>query len=243
MRMTVGIKKMNFTKNTGRSIFVITLLSCAPFISPNRAFAEGLEFRVTQTKHFTVHFAEELTPAELGGLKADIEEAYVEVSRGLAEIIGGEKINRRPIEVVIFRTTGDFTSLTKLPWWSASCVKGGAIYLQPMRTLQSRGILNEVIRHEIALVLIGRLSGEDGPPVWLAEGLAVHLSGEIERLRSQTKGERPKVSGTDDIDTILLNRVDIDKNRWGYILAYEAVAEIIEGGSEKEIGRLLSNGR
>lgn len=238
---------MSFTKKPERSILVITFLFCALFLSPNQVSPQGLKFRVSQTKHFTIHFAEPLTAAELGALKVYLEDAHTEVSQELNAIFGNSNVAGRPIDLpidlIVFGTTGDFTSLTKLPWWSASCVKGDSIYFQPIRTLKSRGILNEIIRHEVALVFIKRLSGDNEPPVWLAEGLAVHLSGEIERLKSKIDNERPRVSGTDDIDALLLNRGDIDKNRWGYVLAYEEVMEMIENDKGKEILRLLLGGQ
>ena len=212
----------------GGSLFTVILVFFGLLLFANRGFPDGLRFRESHTKHFTIHFAEALTAAELGALKNDLEDAYSDVSLGLSEIFGGADFDGRPIDIVIFAATGDFTSTTGLPWWSASCAKGGSIYLQPVRTLKSRGILSEVIRHETALVFIKRLSGDKEPPVWLAEGLAVYLSGEIERLKSQTRGERPRVSGTGDIDSLLLDRVDVDKNRWGYVLACEKVEEMID---------------
>ncbi|MBN1573734.1 MAG: hypothetical protein JW984_11115 [Deltaproteobacteria bacterium] len=226
-----------------KQLFTAALIFLGLLLFANQGFSQELKLRDSRTKHFTVHFAEALTTTELGALKKDLEDAYSDILRGLFEIVGGKDFNGRPIDIVIFGMTGDFTSLTGLPWWSASCVVGDSIYLQPMRTLKSRGILSEVIRHEVALVFIKRLSGGGEPPVWLAEGLSVHLSGEIERLRARTRGERPKVSGTGDIDSLLLDRVDIDKNRWGYILAYEAVKEMIDKGEGGEILRLLTGGR
>ncbi len=226
-----------------RPLFTAILFFFVLLLFTNTGFPEELRFKSAHTKHFTLHFAEALTTAELGALKKDLEEAHSDISRGLFELFGDADFYGRPIDIVIFKTTGDFTSTTGLPWWSASCAKGGSIYLQPARTLKSRGILSEVIRHEVALVFIKRLSGDDEPPVWLAEGLAVYLSGEIDRLKARTVGERPKVSGPGDIDSLLLDRGDIDKNRWGYVLAYEAVREMIDKGKGEEILRLLTGGR
>jgi len=228
---------------TKRYTFLIAIiLGCSLLLFPSVGFSQGLEFKQSLTRHFTIHFGEALTTTELRQLKDGLEDAHRDISKKMGEIIGTSVGGGGAIDVVIFKTTGDFTFHTGLPWWSASAFNGGSIYFQPMRLLKSRGILNEIIRHEVTLVFVGRLSGTSNPPVWLAEGLAVYFSGEIDRLKSQLKGERPKISGREDINALLLNRKDIDKNRWGYVIAFEAVDEMIDDGRGKEIRGLLLDG-
>ena len=48
--------------------------------------------------------------------------------------------------------------------------------------------------------------------------------------------------GREEIDALLLNRKDIDKNRWGYVIAFDAVLEMINDGRGKEIHQLLLDG-
>ncbi len=220
-------------------IFVAIVLGCFFLLFPSAGFSQGLEFRQSQTRHFTIHFGEALTTVELRQLKDGLEDAHKDISKKMGEIIGTSVGVGGAIDVVIFKTTGDFTFHTGLPWWSASAFHSGSIYLQPIRLLKSRGILTEIIRHEVALVFVGKLSGKNSPPVWLAEGLAVYFSGEIDRLKSRLEGKRPKILGREDIDALLLNREDIDKNRWGYVIAFDAVLEMIDDGRGKEIHPLL----
>jgi len=221
--------------------FIAIIMGCSLLSFPTTGFSQGLEFKQGQTRHFTIHFGEALTTAELRQLMNGLEDAHKDISKKMGEIIGTPVGGGRAIDVIVFKTTGDFTFHTSLPWWSASAVNGGSIYLQPMRLLKERGILNEIIRHEVTLVFVGRLSGGNEPPVWLAEGLAVYFSGEIDRLKSQLKGERPKILGREEIDALLLNRENIDKNRWGYVIAFDAVVEMIVNGRGKEIRELLFN--
>ncbi len=221
------------------TFFGAIILGCSLLLFQSMGFSQGLEFKQSQTRHFTIHFGEALTTTELRLLKNGLEDAHGDISKKMGEIIGTSVGGGNAIDVVIFKTTGDFTFHTGLPWWSASAFHGGSIYLQPMRLLKNRGILNEIIRHEVTLVFVGRLSVGNEPPVWLAEGLAVYFSGEIDRLKSQLKGERPKILGREEIDALLLNRDDIDKNRWGYVIAFDAVVEMINDGRGKEIHELL----
>jgi hypothetical protein len=222
-----------------RVFFVAIVLGCSLFLFSSTGFSQGLKFRQSQTRHFTIHFGEALTTAELRQLKDGLEDAHKDITKKMEEIIGTSVGGGGAIDVVIFKTTGDFTFHTGLPWWSASAFIDGSIYLQPMRLLKSRGILTEIIRHEVTLIFVSRLSGKNNPPVWLAEGLAVYFSGEIDRLKFQLKGERPNILKREDIDALLLNRDDIDKNRWGYVIAFEAVLEMINDGRGKEIYQLL----
>ena len=85
----------------------------------------------------------------------------------------------------------------------------GAIYLQPISVLKERGILTNVVRHEVALVFIHHKWGEKAP-LWFAEGLAVYYSGEMEILKREIVGERPKIEGVEDIDYNRLSRI-VDK--------------------------------
>ncbi len=97
-------------------------------------------------------------------------------------------IGTRPIDVVIFAETGDFTAETGLAVWSASATIDGAIYMQPVPVLTARGVLDTTIRHEVCLVFLLRRYGAD-MPAWLAEGLAVYHAGEIEVLRRGLFGD------------------------------------------------------
>jgi hypothetical protein len=180
-----------------------------------------VDFKTAQTKNFNIHFQEDLTAADLGAVKDLFESAHEDMVGHLGDIVP------KPTDVVIFSSCGDFTYHTKLPWWSASAMSGGVIYLQPISILKQRGVLKNVIRHEVALVFIHHKWGE-AAPVWFAEGLSVYYSGEIEILKREAIGDRPKVDGVDDIDGLLRDHSDRNKNRWGYILAYEEVLRLME---------------
>jgi hypothetical protein len=108
----------------------------------------------------------------------------------------------------------------------------GTVYLQPVSVLAERGILDRVTAHETALVFIYERYGDAVPP-WYAEGLAMYLAGEDEAADGLS-GDRPETSDVSDIDELLTDRTDREKNAWGYVLAYKAVAGLID-----EYGLLL----
>jgi hypothetical protein len=202
-----------------RKSFFIALTSII-LLSPFRlAFAE--DFKTSQIKNFNIYFKEDITAEELGTLKKILESAYEDMVKYLGDIVP------KSTDVVIFGSCGDFTYHTKLPWWSASAMVDGTIYLQPILVLKERGILTNVVRHEVALVFIHHKWGEKAP-MWFAEGLAVYYSDEIEILKGEIAGERPKIEGVEDIDSLLGDRDDRSKNRWGYIMAYEEVEKMME---------------
>lgn len=199
-----------------RIMLALTILAVAPWA------AAALDFSEIETRHFTIRFGEALAAGEIRETADAFETAYEKMEAALGSA------GTRSIDVVIFAETGDFTAETRLPVWSASATIDGAIYMQPVSVLAVRGVLDTTIRHEVCLVFLLRRYGA-GMPVWLVEGLAVYHSGEFETLRRGLSGTRPPSAEPADIDALLLNRNDKQKNRWGYILAYEAVRSMIEG--------------
>ena len=88
------------------------------------------------------------------------------------------------IDFALFSTTYDFCQQTRSPWWLSSVYQNGVIYLQPVRVLHERGILADVIRHEVAHRLLD-LATAGNCPRWLSEALAIYHSGEIAHLKPQ----------------------------------------------------------
>lgn len=88
------------------------------------------------------------------------------------------------IDFTLFSTTYTFCQQTRSPWWLSSVYQNGVIYLQPVRVLHERGILTDVIRHEIAHRLLD-LATAGNCPRWLNEALAIYHSGEIAHLKPQ----------------------------------------------------------
>jgi hypothetical protein len=183
--------------------------------------APALDFSLKETKHFAIRVGEKTSAVRIRDASAVFEAAYETMEQALGTI------DAQPIDVVIFAETGDFTAETGLAVWSAAATVDGAIYMQPASVLAARGVLDTTIRHEVCLVFLVRRYGAD-MPAWLAEGLAVYHAGEIEALRRGLSGARPPISAPGDIETLLFDRIDRQRNRWGYVLAYEAVRPMIE---------------
>jgi SpoIID/LytB domain protein len=80
-------------------------------------------------------------------------------------------------------TVEAYTRATGQPWWTAARTTGTRIDLLPLGVLQQRGILEPTLQHEFVHVLADpSLSGR---PLWVREGLAMVLAGE---LTGQTTG-------------------------------------------------------
>jgi hypothetical protein len=196
-------------------------LVCAALLAAG-APAGALDFAEVGTRHFTVFFGERLAPNDVRLLTESLESAYAAVAGRLG--FGAA----RPIDVVVFEKTGDFTAETGLPFWSASAMADGRIYLQPVRVLKERGVLESTIGHEVCLALLYEGYGTSLPR-WLSEGLAVYFTGEIVTIKQELSGKRPRIEGPDGIDALLLDRTDRERNRWGYVLAWEEAVKTLEG--------------
>jgi hypothetical protein len=91
-----------------------------------------------------------------------------------------------PVEIRLSATTYEFCRMTGRPWWQASIYRSRVIYLQPLRILRGRGILETTLRHEVMHQLVDEL-GKGNSPVWLSEALSIYNSGEIAFLKPAKK--------------------------------------------------------
>ncbi len=74
-------------------------------------------------------------------------------------------------------TVEAYSRATDQPWWTAARTTGTQIDLLPLGVLQQRGILEPTLQHEFVHVLAAPVLS--GRPLWVREGLAVVLAGEL----------------------------------------------------------------
>ncbi len=75
-----------------------------------------------------------------------------------------------PFTVRAFASTPDFRQATLAPGWVAAFTEGNWIGAQPLRTLATRQLLADTMRHEFLHALVEREAGPKAP-LWLREGL------------------------------------------------------------------------
>jgi len=132
------------------------------------------------------------------------------------------------LEIRVNASTGDFTSRTGQPWWAAAATKGNRIELQPVGVLKRRGSLTTTLRHELAHVVIDKIS-HNRAPRWLGEGFAIYLAGEgpmFARYATTTK------LSPDEIEKRLERPGSQPEMRMLYALAYNHVLDLIRAGTE-----------
>ncbi|MHB8652596.1 MAG: SpoIID/LytB domain-containing protein [Terriglobia bacterium] len=81
------------------------------------------------------------------------------------------------VQVETFATTPDFIHAANQPGWTAASTDGISIELQPLSTLDRKGILVSTLRHELAHLAVHR-ERSPGIPRWFEEGLVLYLTGE-----------------------------------------------------------------
>jgi len=92
------------------------------------------------------------------------------------------------INVVFHATTQGFMRATGLQYWAAAMTHGHRIDLQPMRTLNRRGVLGATLRHEYAHWIIEAMH-HGNVPRWLVEGMAEYAAGEGRMLSSSVRSK------------------------------------------------------
>jgi len=94
------------------------------------------------------------------------------VNRTLATRTGWPEL--RDIELRVYPDVETFRNATAEPGWVAAHSSGHRIDLQPVATLQSKGVLESTISHEL-LHLTMESQSAPGLPLWFREGLTDYL--------------------------------------------------------------------
>jgi stage II sporulation protein D len=95
-----------------------------------------------------------------------------------------------------FSSTPAFRQATLAPGWVAAFTEGDWIGTQPLRTLASRQLLQDTMRHEFLHALVEQEAGPHAP-LWLREGLVEvwgDAIGDSSSLKSAKLGAAPKLS-------------------------------------------------
>jgi len=138
------------------------------------------------------------------------------------------------LDIIFNATTGDFVARTGMPSWAAAATRKNKIELQPLTLLKQRRILETTLRHELAHVLIDAL-GNGQTPRWLAEGMAIYLSGEA-RLFKPTSP-----TSVADVEQALAAPKSAAGMKTAYAAAYHLVQELIHREGENNIWKRLAD--
>ena len=125
-------------------------------------------------------------PPELAGVATRLAEVDAEKLIGIAEIVGLERPGP-PIRVVL--AAEDSEAARAAPEWVSGYAYGnlGVIVLFPERTPSyPDSSLTELLRHEVAHVLIDRAAGGRAVPRWFHEGVAT-LAADVWRLSDRSR--------------------------------------------------------
>jgi stage II sporulation protein D len=94
------------------------------------------------------------------------------------------------IRVQTWDTTEEFIHATGEPGWVGGSTDGNSIFLQPLRTLAAKHVLDPTLRHELTHVVVHRARAP-GVPEWFEEGFVLFLTRErIVESAQQTQGSR-----------------------------------------------------
>jgi hypothetical protein len=91
------------------------------------------------------------------------------------------------IELVVYPTTSSYQRATGRMWWTSGSTSGHVIHLPPLGPLLERRRLADVVRHELAHVLLDQHLRDR--PLWVREGAALHFSGEAALMRQAAAAE------------------------------------------------------
>jgi hypothetical protein len=129
---------------------------------------------------------------------------------------------------VFHPTVEAFSRATGQPWWIAARTSGTRIDLLPRAVLAGRGTLGSTLRHEFVHMLTE--PALKGRPLWIREGLAVVMAGEVSSP-ARPAGDR---AGAPDLacpsDEVLRASRSADAWRRAYDSAGRCMAKALADG-------------
>jgi len=190
------------------------------------------------SEHFRATYPASADRGSIEKLLGAFENARADLLRRL-EAASLRLAEPAPFEVVVHATTADFIASTGQQGWAAGATRGRRIELQPLDLLRRRGVLNMTLRHEMTHAVIEVLSGGRAP-MWMAEGLAIHVAGEAATLpRIENKSRLSR----EDLERKLMQSVPVAESRKLYAMAYHEVHAMIETEGESGVWRRVTQGR
>jgi hypothetical protein len=115
--------------------------------------------------------------AQLGGVRSLAGRALREAASRLGLPLPPE------VTLVFHPTVEAYTRATRQPWWTAARTNGTRIDLLPLGVLNGRGTLDSTLRHEFVHLLAE--PALMGRALWIREGLAVVMAGELTGAQSE----------------------------------------------------------
>ncbi len=136
------------------------------------------------------------------------------------------------VRVQTWDTTEQFILATGQPGWAAATNDGQAIALQPLRTLNHKGILESTLRHELTHLVIHRLRAREVPQ-WFEEGMVLYLTGE------QVTGHHGSAFSARGLEEMITKPRSEAEMKAAYALAGEKVRRIARQRGETALWQML----
>ena len=196
--------------------------------------ATAFRLLTISSEHFTLAYPADVDRRLVNQILNTLESTRNDYLRRASTAATAVNIPR--LEIRLNASTGDFTSRTGQPWWTAAATEGKRIELQPVGILKQRGVLFTTLRHELAHVMIDALSNKRAPR-WLEEGFALYLAGEGQAISRYALRSRLT---EDELEQRLQHPRTQVEMRTLYAEAYLMIADTIRRHGEASVWTRLS---
>jgi SpoIID/LytB domain protein len=226
--------------STGQSHYAPTELAISSNATVYKYFVPtGLKtnqrFLTISSEHFRVTYPADVDRRDANQVLTTLDSARADFLRR-ANAASVSVVDLPTLEIRLNDSTGDFTARTGQPWWAAAATRGNRIEFQPVALLKRRGVLVTTLRHELAHVVIDKVSASRAPR-WLEEGFAIYLAGEgstISRYAAKSRLE------TEQLEEKLERPSSQQEMRALYAQAYADVFYLVRNSGEAIVWKKIA---
>ena len=234
---STGIWKADIL-STGKLRYALAELVNSPraagYFVPKRLNTDP-RFLTISSEHFRVTYPADLDRRDANQVLSTLDSARADFLRraNAASVSVGDLPS---LEIRLNDSTGDFTARTGQPWWAAAATRGNRIEFQPVAILKRRGVLVTTLRHELAHVVIDRVSANRAPR-WLEEGFAIYLAGEGAMI---TRYQAKRTLSPEELEERIKRPSSQQEMRALYADAYLAVRYQVMNSGEASVWKRLA---
>ncbi|MDH4127926.1 MAG: peptidase MA family metallohydrolase [Spirochaetota bacterium] len=193
------------------------------FLTANLSISQSQQYH---SKNFIAYHSNDIEHYWINKCISTLENIY----ESLGEIFN--YFPKKPISVIIYSKTWQFTQATKLPY-HIGAIFDGTLKIQHPKILHKKKILKSILTHEYTHIIINEITKRK-IPLWFNEGLASYIANQNYFFKFQTK-----IKSFNELNQLLTNKKSKQQLQYAYSISLKIIKHLINKYSFSKILKLL----